>query len=34
MLLISTNAWAKESPKSELQFECYRDLKIIDKKGN
>jgi hypothetical protein len=30
MLLIATNAWAQESAKSELQFESYEGLKLID----
>jgi hypothetical protein len=30
MLLITTNVWEQESPKSELQFESYGGLKLID----
>jgi hypothetical protein len=31
MLLIALNAWAQESPKSELRFESYEDLKLAGK---
>jgi hypothetical protein len=30
MLLIAMNVWAQESPKSELRFESYEGLKLID----
>ncbi len=30
MLLVATNAWAQESPKSELRFESYEGFKLID----
>jgi hypothetical protein len=30
MLLIAMNMWAQESPKSELQFESYECLKLIN----
>jgi hypothetical protein len=26
----ATNAWAQESPKSELRLRSYEDLKLID----
>jgi hypothetical protein len=34
MLLIATNVWEKESPKSELQFKSYEGFKLIDQIGN
>jgi hypothetical protein len=30
MLLVATNAWAQESPKSELRLRSYEGLKLID----
>jgi hypothetical protein len=30
MLLIATNTWAQESPKSELQLRSYEGLKLMD----
>jgi hypothetical protein len=30
ILLVATNAWAKESPKSELRLKSYDGLKLID----
>jgi hypothetical protein len=30
MLLIATNVWAQESPKSELRFKNYEGFKLID----
>jgi hypothetical protein len=30
ILLIATNAWAQESPKSELRLRSYESLKLID----
>jgi hypothetical protein len=34
MLLIATNAWAQESPKSELRLRNYKGLKLMDEIGN
>jgi hypothetical protein len=30
MLLVAMNAWAQESPKSELRLRSYDGLKLID----
>jgi hypothetical protein len=30
MQFVATNMWAQESSKSELQFESYEGLKLID----
>jgi hypothetical protein len=29
-VLIATNVWVQESPKSELRFESYEGFKLID----
>jgi hypothetical protein len=34
MLLIAMNAWAQESPKSELRFKSYKGFKLMDLKGS
>jgi hypothetical protein len=34
MILITTNAGAQESPKSELRFKSYECFKLIDRIGN
>jgi hypothetical protein len=31
MLLLATNVWAEESPKSELQLRSYKCFKLIGK---
>jgi hypothetical protein len=30
ILLVATNVWAQESPKSELRLRSYERLKLID----
>jgi hypothetical protein len=30
MLLVATDAWAQELPKSELQLRSYEALKLMD----
>jgi hypothetical protein len=34
MLLVATKMWAQESSKSELRFESYEGLKLVDLNNN